>query len=148
MMKLIIIILGVVMTTGFTHAEAIGFVDMQKVFVNYKETDQHRKDFEKKQEALTKELEEKKKLVEKAQKDNAKPEEIQKLVMEIQEELQPKQEELMQLNGQIMAKIRLDIIKSTKKVAKEYGIDLVLDQQAVLSGGFDLTDFVLEDLND
>ena len=67
---------------------------------------------------------------------------------EIQEELQPKQEELMKLNNQLMTSIRSDIVNATKKVAKEYGVDIVLDKQALLSGGFDLTDFVIEDLND
>ena len=53
----------------------------------------------------------------------------------------------MNLNNQIMTSIRSDIIISTKKVSKEYGIEIVLDKQAILSGGFDLTDFVIEDLN-
>ena len=46
-----------------------------------------------------------------------------------------------------MSKIQEDIIKSTKKVAKSYGIDIVLNKQALLHGGFDLTDFVIDDLN-
>ncbi len=133
--------------TGPVMAENIGFVDLQKVFLNYKETEKARAGFEKKQKQLRKELEKKQKKLEKAQKDNKKPEEIKKLVEEIQEELQPKQEELMKLNNQLMAKIRGDIIKSTQKVAKQYGVDLVLDKQAILTGGFDLTDFVIEDLN-
>ena len=47
-----------------------------------------------------------------------------------------------------MASIRADILKSSRKVAKEYGVDIVIDKQAILTGGFDLTDFVIEDLND
>ena len=132
---------------GPIMAETIGFVDLQKVFVNYKETEKAKKGFEKKQQELRDELEKKQSMLEKAQKDNKKPEEIQKLVAEIQEELQPKQEELMQLNNQLMTSIRSDIVSATKKVAKEYGVDLVLDKQAILSGGFDLTDFVIEHLN-
>ena len=130
-----------------TFGENIGFVDLQKVFENYNETEKAKAGFEKKQTELRKELEKKQKEVEQAQKDNKKPEEIQKLVAEIQEELQPKQEELMQLNNQLMTSIRSDIVSATKKVAKEYGVDLVLDKQAILSGGFDLTDFVIEHLN-
>ena len=129
-------------------AENIGTVDLQKVFMSYKETEKARKDFEKKQSELRKELEKKQKKLEKAQKNNKKPEEIQKLVQEIQEELQPKQEELIKLNNELMASIRADILKSSRKVAKEYGVDIVIDKQAILTGGFDLTDFVIEDLND
>lgn len=145
---LTILAISILYFTGPVSAENIGFVDLQKVFVNYKETEKAREGFEVKQKELREELEEKQKTLEKAQKDNKKPEEIQKLVAEIQEELQPKQEELMKLNNQLMTSIRSDIISSTKKVAKEYGVDIVLDKQAILSGGFDLTDFVIEDLND
>ncbi len=128
-------------------AENIGFVDLQKVFVNYKETDVFKKDFEKKQKELRKEAETYEKKIKKAQKSNKNPEDIKKMVVEMQEDLRPKQEELMKLNNQIMAQIRNDVIRSTKKVSKQYGVDLVLDKQALLSGGFDLTDFVIEDLN-
>ena len=140
--------IAVLYLTGPIAAENIGYVDLQKVFINYKETEKARAGFEKKQKELREELEEKQKTLEQAQKDNKKPEEIQKLVAEIQEELQPKQEELMKLNNQLMTSIRADIVSATKKVAKEYGVDIVLDKQALLSGGFDLTDFVIEDLND
>ncbi len=142
------IAIAVLYLTGPIVAENIGYVDLQKVFINYKETEKARAGFEKKQKELREELEEKQKTLEQAQKDNKKPEEIQKLVAEIQEELQPKQEELMKLNNQLMTSIRADIVSATKKVAKEYGVDIVLDKQALLSGGFDLTDFVIEDLND
>jgi outer membrane protein len=146
-MKLVIIMALGLMVNLPVFCENIGFVDLQKVFVNYKETEKAKEGFEKKQNELREELEKKQKKLEKAQKDNKKPEEIQKMVAEIQEELQPKQEELMNLNNQIMTAIRSDIIISTKKVAKEYGIEIVLDKQAVLNGGFDLTDFVIDDLN-
>ena len=128
-------------------AENFGIVDLQRVFINYNETEKARKDFEGKQKELREEIEKKQKKVEKAQEDNKKPEDIQKLITEIQEELQPKQEELVRLNNELMAKIRADIIRSTKKVAKDYGIDIVVDKQAILTGGFDLTEFVIEDLN-
>jgi len=146
-----LVLLALILMVGFSvnlKAETIGVVDLQKVFISYDETDKARKDFEKKQKELRDELEEKQKTLEKAQQDNKKPEDIQKLVEEIQEELQPKQEELIKLNNELMASIRADILRSARKVAKEYGIDMVIDKQAVLNGGFDLTDFVIEDLND
>ena len=96
--------------------------------MSYNETQKSRADFEKKQQEL-KELEKKQGLLEKAQKDNKKPEEIEKIIQEIQDELKPKQEELIGLNNQLMAKIQADILKSTKKVAKAYGIDIVVNKQ-------------------
>ena len=128
-------------------ADSIGAVDMQKVFMNYNETQKARTGFEKKQQELKEEIEKKQAMLEQAQKDNKKPEEIEKIIEEIQEELKPKQDELIALNNQLMSKIQEDIIKSTKKVAKSYGIDIVLNKQALLHGGFDLTDFVIDDLN-
>ena len=115
-MKLLTILaISLMYLTGPVSAENIGFVDLQKVFINYKETEKARAGFEKKQKELREELEDKQKTLEKAQKDNKKPEEIQKLVAEIQEELQLKQEELMKLNNQLMTSIRSDIITATKK---------------------------------
>ena len=142
-----IFVMVLIFASTNTYAENFGIVDLQRVFVNYSETETARADFEKKQSELRSEIEKKQKKVEKAQEDKKKPEEIQKLITEIQEELQPKQEELIKLNNELMAKIRADIIKSTKKVAKDYGIDVVVDKQAILTGGFDLTEFVIEDLN-
>lgn len=133
--------------TTTVQAETIGVVDLQRAFSEYNKTETARRDFEKKDKALQDDLKKRQKEVAAAQEKNAKPEKIQKMIAEIQKELQPKQEELIQLNNQFMRTIRTDIINATKKIAKNYGIDMVMDKQAVLSGGFDLTEFVIEDLN-
>ncbi|MEL0048281.1 MAG: SidA/IucD/PvdA family monooxygenase, partial [Gammaproteobacteria bacterium] len=52
------------------YNESQRFVDLQKVFVNYNETEKAKAGFEKKQTELRKELEKKQKKVEQAQKDN------------------------------------------------------------------------------
>ncbi len=148
-MKLMITILGImVMLSSASFAETIGFVDLQKVFVEFNETEKAKKDFEEKQSKLREEMEEKQKRLQKAEEENKSPEELQKLVMELQEELQPKQQELIDYNNQLMAKIKEKITKATKKIAKQYGVDVVVDKQALLVGGFDLTDFVIDELND
>ena len=147
-MKKIIIAIGLLMLTiSPAFAENMGFVNMQQVFEGYKKTEVAKKDFEEKQNELKEELEEKQKEVAKAQESNKDPEDIQKLIQEIQEELQPKQEALIQLNNELMFRIRQDIESATKKVAKNYGIDIVLDKQVILHGGFDLTSYVLDELN-
>ncbi len=53
----------------------------------------------------------------------------------------------MEYNNQLMAQIKGKITKATKKVSKQYGIDVVVDKQALLVGGFDLTGFVIDELN-
>ena len=147
MKKIIISISILLLTICPAFAENIGYVNMQIVFESYNKTEDAKKDFEKKQNELKEELEEKQEEVAKAQKDNKDPEEIQKLIEEIQEELQPKQEALIQLNNELMFRIREDITLATSKVAKNYGIDIVLDKQVILHGGFDLTNFVVDELN-
>jgi Skp family chaperone for outer membrane proteins len=51
------------------------------------------------------------------------------------------------LNEEKMAKIRKDIIAVVEVVAKEVGIDVVVDKQVVIAGGIDLTDMVVNKLN-
>jgi hypothetical protein len=39
------------------------------------------------------------------------------------------------------------VVDSSESVAKNYGIDVILDKRVVLVGGFDLTDYVIRKLN-
>ncbi|NDD67560.1 OmpH family outer membrane protein, partial [bacterium] len=39
------------------------------------------------------------------------------------------------------------IFEVSETVAKQFGIDVVLDKRAILAGGFDLTDSVITRLN-
>ena len=41
-----------------------------------------------------------------------------------------------------------EITSVSKVVAKNYGIDVVFNKQAIISGGFDLTEFVINKLNE
>ena len=112
-MKLMITVLGMMMMLSITSfAETIGFVDVQKVFVEYKETEKAKKDFEEKQAKLREEMEEKQKLLQKAEEDNKSPEELQKLVMEVGAEV-----------GALATNTILDAGESTlKKFAERGGI--------------------------
>ena len=69
------------------------------------------------------------------------------LIEELEQELKPQEQELMQLHSQLMSQLRQKILMAVRLSAKEYGIDVVVDKQAVYHGGFDLTDFVIERLN-
>ena len=40
-----------------------------------------------------------------------------------------------------------DIRNTSKEVAKEFGIDVVVDKQVLFYGGFNLTDYVIDKLN-
>jgi outer membrane protein len=128
-------------------ADSIGYVDMQRIFVNYGETKKAEENFKKKQDDLKTEFEKRQKKVETAKAKGKDDEAIQKLISELEEELKPKQQELMALHTQLMNQLKQEILVAAKKVAKEYGIDVVIDKQAIYYGGFDLTDFVIERLN-
>ncbi|MDA1353255.1 MAG: OmpH family outer membrane protein [bacterium] len=143
-----VLALGVVASTVTTAlADSIGYVDMQRVFVAFTETKKAEDNFKKKQDKLKKEFEKRQEKVEKA-KEKGKPEkEIRELIEELEEELKPQQEELMQLHSQLMSELKQKILFAVRASAKEYGIDVVVDKQAVYNGGFDLTDFVIERLN-
>jgi len=130
-----------------TFADNIGYVDMQKIFLNYTETKKAQTRFQEKQKELQKEYESRQKKVIEARKNKADEKEIGRLIEDMEKELQPKQQELIRLNNELTANLRVQIISASKRVAKEYGIDIIIDKQAVLYGGFDLTDFVLDKLN-
>lgn len=132
---------------GLAYADNIGFVDMQKIFLNYDEAKKAQDDFKKKQDEYQKFYDEKQKEVEKAKTDKKSEEDIKKLITKSEEELEPKKEELLKLNQELTNKLKTKILSASEKVAKEYGIDVVFDRQVILTGGFDLTDFVVKKLN-
>ena len=143
--KLIILFIALFGLNGY--AETIGMVDIQKVLSSYKKTETLGKLLEKEQKKLQKDLEKKQKKLEKAKNNQEAPEKLQKLVTEFQEELQPKQEAFNQLRVSHLKILQDDVTAATKKISADYGIDIVVDKTAILVGGFDLTEFVIEHLN-
>jgi Skp family chaperone for outer membrane proteins len=101
----------------------------------------------KQEESFKKEFEESQKKLEKAEKDGKKPEELEKMKKELEEKLAPKRESLLKLNAQLTGKLQQEILQSVQKVSKKVGIDVVLDKQVVITGGMDLTEMVLTELN-
>lgn len=142
---LTLVFLGsVASAVGFTN---IGMIDVQKVFREYKETSKAQEELSKQEETFKKEFEESQKKLEKAEKEGKKKEEIEKMRKELEEKLAPKRESLLRLNEQLTAKLQLEILEAVKKVSKKVGIDLVLDKQVVITGGMDLTEMVINELN-
>jgi outer membrane protein len=129
---------------GFTN---IGFIDVQKVFREYKETSTAQDQLSKEEESYKKEFEDSQKKLEKAEKEGKKAEELEKMKKELEEKLTPKRASLLKLNEQLSTKLQAEILEAVKKVVKKVGIDLVLDKQVVITGGMDLTDMVISELN-
>jgi len=149
MKKGLIYLVTLFLMMGITavYADNIGYVDMQKIFTGYDGAKKAQDDFKKKQDEYQKIFEEKQKEIEKARTDKKTDEEIKKMITQFESELDPKKDELMKLNQELTTKLRDQILSASKKVAEEYGIDVVLDRQVIISGGFDLTDFVIKKLN-
>jgi len=150
MKKLMVIMVGMALLAGAAQAanfSSIGLIDVQKVFTEYKETEKAQKELEKQEEDFKKEFEESQKKMEKAEKDGKTQEEIEKMKGELEKKLSPKRESLLQLNQQLTGKLQLDILEAVKTVSKKVGIDIVLDKQVVITGGMDLTEMVINELN-
>jgi outer membrane protein len=147
MRKLIAALLVIAFFGGVASAANIGYIDVQKVFQEYKETAKAQEEISKKEEAFKKEFEESQKKLTQAESDGKSQEELTKMKTELESKLAPKKEELYRLNEQLTVKLQLEILESVKKVSKKVGIDLVLDKIAVITGGMDLTEMVINDLN-
>lgn len=129
-------------------AGTIGYIDVQRVFNEYKETKKAKEMIGKEEENYKKELEKRKTEIEGAQKNkNLKESEINDLVRKKEAELDPLKEKLAKLNQELITQIQKNIVAATQEVAKKLGIDLVLDKQVVITGGLDLSEQVIYRLN-
>jgi len=128
-------------------ADNIGFVDLEKVFSRYKEAVKLQQDIQKRREGYQKLFEAKNKKLDEIKKKSKKEDDIQKFIEKTESELKPKQEELIKYEAEANRKMAAKIFEVSETVAKEFGIDVVLDKRAILAGGFDLTDSVITRLN-
>lgn len=150
MKKLLTIALSLSLLTGIASAASytsIGYIDVQKVFREYKETESAQKEIEKKESVFKKEFEESQKKLKKAEEEGKKEEDLETMKKDLEKKLSPKRDELLKLNEQLTVKLQLEILESVKKVTKKVGLDMVLDKQVVITGGMDLTEMVINELN-
>lgn len=150
MKKLIIAAIAIMFVAGISHAVSftgIGFIDVQKVFKEYKETSKAQGDLAKQEESFKKDFEASQAKLADAEKSGKKKDELEKMKKDMEEELAPKRDTLLRLNEQLTTKLQAKILDSVKKVAKKVGIEVVLDKQVVINGGMDLTEMVITELN-
>ncbi len=150
MKKLLVLVFALIFVAGMVQASnfaSIGYIDVQKVFTDFKETAKAQKDLEKQEEDFKKEFEKSQEKLEKAEKDGKSQEELQKMQKDLEKKLMPKRESLIRMNQQLTAKLQQEILESVKVVGKKVGIDIILDKQVVITGGMDLTELVITELN-
>ena len=144
MKKVLIVFVLMLGLTVASLAAGMGYVDVQKVFVNYKEAKKMQEDFAVR-ETKFKEKVTKKQAELEAVKNDAKK--LRDLKGKIQDELEAEQEQLIELNQKLTQQLKDKIVEAVKKVSREYALDYVVDRQVVLYGGIDITDWVIESLN-
>jgi len=150
MKKFLIALIAIAFVAGVSHAAnftSIGFIDVQKVFKDYKETSKAQADLSKQEESFKKDFDASQAKLADAEKSGKKKEELEKMKKDLEDELAPKRETLMKLNEELTSKLQAKILDSAKKVANKVGIDVVFDKQVVITGGMDLTDMVITELN-
>jgi outer membrane protein len=130
-----------------SFAGGIGYIDVQKVFSNFDETRKAQEKISKQEDEYKKELESRQKKIEEAKESKLKESEIKDLIEKLEKELNPKKQELLKLNAELTGKLQQEIVSVVSEVAKTLGIDVVVDKQAVISGGIDVTDIVVNKLN-
>lgn len=146
--RLFLTILGLfVLQSTALFADNIGFVEMERLFKEAKIVKNYESNIAKKQEKYQSEVEKHTKKIESAKSKGKSPEEVQTMITEIEEELKPLQQEIMQIQAGFQQQLLFEISKASKEAAQEFAIDVVLDKQFILYGGFDLTDQVLKKLN-
>jgi Skp family chaperone for outer membrane proteins len=125
----------------------IGYINVTQVFKDYKESKKAQDELEKKEKDFKKEFEKKQEELEQAQAKGKSRSEIEDLRKKLEDDLSPKRDQLLALNERLTQKIQQDIVKAVERVAKRTGIEVVVDKQVIITGGMDLTDMVVSELN-
>lgn len=128
-------------------APALGYVDVQKVFAQYKEAQSSQAEFQQRAEKYQQELAARNKELEAAQKAGKSKAEIAKMTRKFEAELRPQKAAIEAMDRNLSGKIKGRIEAAIARVASQHKIPVVIDKQAVLYGGYDLTGDVLKALN-
>jgi len=134
-----------------------GFVDTQKIFQSSKlaeELTSAQNDVKVRESDFSKETLDKSKLLEDARAKKVSDAELRKMQEQFQKDLEAKRAnlELLKENKQKeleedSKKLKEQVEDAIKNVAKDKQIDIVVDKQAILFGGTDITDDVIKKLN-
>ena len=144
-MVVVLFIVGVM--TGFASGASIGYIDGQQVFSSYDKTKKAQEQFKKKEQVIQDEITKKQKQFEQEKSKGMSDADLRKMVEKFEKELAPKQKDLVESQNKVRKEIQGDIVKATEVISRKMGIEIVLDKQVFVTGGTDLTDKVVEQLN-
>jgi Skp family chaperone for outer membrane proteins len=146
-MKKILVLLSLVILCSFSFAATVGYIDVEQVFKSYTKTKTAQDEINNKMKEYKKDVAKYQQKIEDAKIDGKTDKDIEKIKEDMQKELDPQETEIKMLNEEKMVKIRKDIVTAVDGVAKELGIDVVVDKQVIITGGNDLTELTIEKLN-
>ena len=129
------------------QADEIGYIDMSLISQKSKQILQFQENYKEKEEDYYELVKKKNKPIEEAVAKGKSDEKIEEMKAKAEEELLPRQRELVELRVGFEKSFLLNIETTAKKIAEEYGIDVVVAKEVVFYGGFDITDLVLEKIN-
>ncbi len=128
------------------QASKIGFVDGEKLFDDYPSAQEASKKISDAQDLLRKEIADSEKIFDEFEKQKKSEAEKATKQKELQAKIDAKANETKKMIETLSNKVEDDILLAIKKVSTEKGLDIVLDKRAVLTGGVDLTETVLNEL--
>lgn len=133
--------------SAWTAPGGVGFVDTARVFNSYSAAQKAQNQFRKEAEEYKQELAERQEKLEEARKAGKSNDELASMQKQFEKELLPMKKKVEQLDAQLSGKIKKDIESAIAQVAKQKGIQTVVDRQVILYGGTDLTGAVVNKLN-
>jgi Outer membrane protein (OmpH-like). len=136
-----VMIMGLMISS--VNAASLGCIDYQKIFSTYGKTKKAEEQIKKKTEILQDEVTKKQKQVEKEKENGMANDDLKALVSKMQKDLEPKQAEIIALKQKLENEIREDIVKATAEISKKEGIETIVFKTAVVTGGIDITDKVI-----
>jgi len=144
----VLLVFGLFLASAVMAANSsVGYLDIQKVFKEYKETAKAQTELDKKQKDFQKDFEDSQKKLLDAEKTGKSKVDLEKMRKELETKLEPKRDELLKINQELTIKLQKKIVDAGSRVAKKLALDLVVDKQVVIVGGMDVTDLVLSELN-
>ena len=143
-----LLLLALLLSPVAAFADNIGFIDMEKIFSKANMIKKYESENEKRRTEYQKFVKEREDKIEEAKEANKGEDEVKKLIAKFEEEIRPKQEELSKIENDFRQKFFTTMTTTSEKVAKSLGVDVVVDKRAILTGGTDITEFVISRLND
>ncbi|MFP5500935.1 MAG: OmpH family outer membrane protein [Candidatus Sericytochromatia bacterium] len=135
-----------VLAAPAAFAYTIGYVDTAKVLTSYKGAQSAQAQMQKELQAYQTQLADRQKKIQEAQKAGKSQAELQKMMEQFEKELAPLKNKAAQLEQKLSADVKTKVEAQIKSIAQRRKVDVVIDKAAVLYGGVDLTNDVINAL--